>query len=212
MFLRRYTNLRLIPEEQITKENKKVSLQVYYEKQALKTLAQLGPYAFEEISGEVVQSVMFVLLNHIPNEEHSIVAFRWIRLKSAQKKKEYLIRGQGKYSQKNTNLIRLPGSPMGYWLSHSFLKVINNGLNIKNGARTRAGLTTSESKRYYRKHWELKNLDGWLAIANGGSFKKWAGHILDYLRWGEGWITILSETGNRLPSLEYYTESGVYLK
>ena len=57
---------------------------------AVESLAHLGSAAFEEISGEVVQSVMFVLGNGRPTPEHRMVAFRLVGLKSPAEKARVL--------------------------------------------------------------------------------------------------------------------------
>jgi len=211
MFLSSYAEIRAVSEEKLIGERSKNMFTGLLRETSIETLAQLGPHAFEEISGEVVQSAMFVFVNQIPSVNHNIVAFRLVGLRSVREKNEYLVQGWGKYVQKNVNILSLPGSPLGYWLSNNFIKIISSGANIKQGAYTKAGLTTADSIRFYRKHWEIGSVTSWLQISNGGSFKKWTGHNLDYLRWGKGWIAILKERGNKLPSLEYYSIPGVFL-
>ena len=211
MFLSSYAEIRAISEEKLIEERNKSIFTGLLRETSIETITQLGPHAFEEISGEVVQSAMFVFANKVPSINHDIVAFRLVGLRSAREKSEHLVQGLGKYAQKNVNILSLPGSPLGYWLSSNIIKIISSGANIRQGAYTKAGLTTADSVRFYRKHWEIVSPTSWLLISNGGSFKKWTGHNLDYLRWGKGWIDILRKRGNKLPSLEYYTIPGVFL-
>ncbi|HLG77443.1 MAG TPA: hypothetical protein VKX46_13590, partial [Ktedonobacteraceae bacterium] len=61
---------------------------------SIEVLAHLGPNAFEEIVGEVVQSAMFVLANHIPSKDHKITAIRLVGIKNADDKKRILQEGK----------------------------------------------------------------------------------------------------------------------
>ncbi|HNS53036.1 MAG TPA: hypothetical protein PKO09_17885 [Anaerolineae bacterium] len=178
---------------------------------SIEAIAHLGPGAFEEISGEVVQSVMFTLCVSTPSTGHTVTAYRLVHFRGSAHKADALRRSLGRYSQKTQLMTSLPGSPLGYWLSDKLLNVIAGKAVIRLGAHTRAGLTTGEGTKYYRKHWELPDPQTWLPIANGGSYRKWQGHRVEFLRWGTGWQQILSQLGNKLPSREYYAVPGVVL-
>ncbi len=56
----------------------------------LDALAHLGAGAFEEISGEVVQNAMFILVQQQPGPEHRLNAIRLVGLKSPQEKARVL--------------------------------------------------------------------------------------------------------------------------
>ena len=53
---------------------------------SIEALAHLGPRAFSEIGGEVVNSVAFVLARSTPAPEHRITAFRLVGPKSPEEK------------------------------------------------------------------------------------------------------------------------------
>ncbi|HEY8504943.1 MAG TPA: hypothetical protein VIL46_10200, partial [Gemmataceae bacterium] len=48
------------------------------ERTTIPTLAHLGPRAFEEIGGEVVNIALFTLCSASPDPEHRLVAFRLV--------------------------------------------------------------------------------------------------------------------------------------
>src|SRR5204863_3226218 len=56
------------------------------EQTAVTTLAHLGPCAFAEISGEVVNTALFTLRAARPTVEHCLVAYRLVGLKSPAEK------------------------------------------------------------------------------------------------------------------------------
>src|SRR6266487_545933 len=75
MFFKSYIDLRALSEESAVKDPKKRKFMGLLRETSIEILAHLGSNAFEEISGEVVQSVMFTLSNCSPSKEHAISAF-----------------------------------------------------------------------------------------------------------------------------------------
>jgi hypothetical protein len=57
---------------------------------SIETLAHLGPRAFGEISGEVVNIVLFTLAKKIPAKDHRLTAFRLIGPKNPEEKDRLL--------------------------------------------------------------------------------------------------------------------------
>ena len=58
------------------------------ERQTIECLSHLGSHAFEEISGEVVNTALFVLTQEPSSVQHEIIAFRLIGLRSPNEKAE----------------------------------------------------------------------------------------------------------------------------
>lgn len=99
MFLRSFADLRALDEEKEKTEEQKKKKKERKKRKAfggvlrettIETLAHLGPGAFGEISGEVVNSVMFVLARSAPAPEHRLTAFRLIGPKSPEEKDRLL--------------------------------------------------------------------------------------------------------------------------
>ena len=78
MFLRSFADLRALPQNKLANAHKKGHFTGLLRETSIEALAHLGANAFEEISGEVVQSVMFTIANHVPSAEHRMVAFRLV--------------------------------------------------------------------------------------------------------------------------------------
>jgi len=212
MFLKSFTVLRAMPEDSLRPIRQKTRFTGLLREACVEAVAHLGPNAFEEISGEVVQSAMFVTSRRVSSPNSRLLAYRLVGIENAAEKANALQRQDPHFTIEHRDLLVLPGSPFGYWLDENFLKVVNSDGNVRAGAKTRSGLTTGNSPRFYRKHWEISyNKIDWLPLANGGSYRKWYGNNFDYLRWGSGWENILSDLGNRLPSREYYGLEGVVL-
>jgi hypothetical protein len=73
------------------------------EETAVTTLAHLGPRAFEEIGGEVVNVALFTLRRGAPAPEHRITAFRLVGPKSPAEKHRLLLRALGSLQRDASN-------------------------------------------------------------------------------------------------------------
>jgi len=90
MFLRSFAELRAVPDERLAETRNQQEFTGLLRETGIEGVAHLGPNAFEEISGEVVQSVLFTLSNAPPPAAHRLTAFRLIGLKSAAEKAKLL--------------------------------------------------------------------------------------------------------------------------
>ena len=96
MFLRSFAELRAVDQDQLERLPSD-AFRGLLRDATLETLAHLGPSAFGEISGEVVNTVLFTLSNTCPPADHRLTAFRLIGPKSPEEKDALLrqaLRGQ----------------------------------------------------------------------------------------------------------------------
>lgn len=200
-------------------------------KKHLDTMLHLGPGAFEEISGEVVQSTAFVLRNY-DLLKSSGTYLRLIDERVASKKKErvqeavknpsvpyrYMFE-QGKFNE-------IPGGQMAYWISE---KIVNsfNEVNVGSKLTTREGMATADNDRFLRfwhevsfpritfrcksKEDALQRQGKWFPYNKGGSFRKWYGNN-DYLvNWENDGFEIrnnIDEETGRIRSHNYNGDFG----
>ena len=162
MFLASYDNLR-----------KKIY------RQHIVNIAHLGPRAFEEISGEIVQTTSFVFRNaYTPNY---IGTYRRLVEYSSQSKKEAaFLSGNGQYTSKQDGFDTIPGAPIAYWVSDKFLACYDNPL-ISTVAFSDGQILTGNNDKYLRHIWEVTKNDiddrKWALHAKGGEFRRWYGNI-----------------------------------
>ncbi|MBW1700381.1 MAG: N-6 DNA methylase [Deltaproteobacteria bacterium] len=114
MFLRSFVNLRALPEEKLKKA--KDRFQGLLRESTIETIAHLGPRAFAEISGEVVNIVLFTLRNLLPKPEHMITAYRLIGPKSSSEKANALAKRkpQDAFSVKQSAFLNITESPLAW--------------------------------------------------------------------------------------------------
>ncbi len=159
-------------------------------------MAHLGPRAFEEIGGEVVQTTSFVLRrSHI--DGYQGIYCRLIEPTTQQGKEEMFLSGENRYTAQQSNFSKIPGAPVAYWVSEKGIKCFSAD-SIGNRALLCQGLTTTDNEKYVRFWQEVEivnigfNMNSeqahasgrkWFPFNKGGSFCKWYGNnelIVDY--------------------------------
>lgn len=149
-------------------------------------MAHLGPRAFEEIGGEVVQTTAFVL-NKLAVCGYKGAYCRLIEPTTQQGKEELYLSGSNRYEANQENFSKIPGSPIAYWVSENILKSYANN-SMDEIAKPRHGLATSNNERFLRIWHEVNILKTsiivkndytkkWYPINKGGAYRKWYGNL-----------------------------------
>ena len=161
-------------------------------------MAHLGPRAFEEIGGEVVQTTSFVLRNsHIADYKGTYC--RLIEPTTQQGKENMYLAGENRYTAQQSNFSKIPGSPVAYWVSENALDKFVMFKRLGDFGNGRIGLITGDTGRFIRLWQEIplshigfsvKNNEEsiishkrWFPIQNGGEFRRWYGNIDSVVDW-----------------------------
>lgn len=149
-------------------------------------MAHLGPRAFEEIGGEVVQTTSWLMINSKVDEYKGTYA-RLIEPTTQQGKEELYLTGDNRYSREQENFNKIQGSPIAYWVSDNFIRAFENETLYKYSVSPSQNITGNNNK-FIRKHWELDKLkighkDMWIFYAKGGGYRKWWGNLEDVVNW-----------------------------
>ena len=210
MFLRTFTDMRVLPEEKI-KRSKRKEFTGLLRETTIETLAHLGPRAFSEISGEVVNICLFSLVNRIPTDLQQFAAFRLIGPQGPAAKEELLRKTIGNTKSRNlffpfqNSFVSIPESPIVYWVGADLLSLLRSDLRICNEADVRRGLDSGHDERFVRFFWELSlPPNGWYPYSKGGGYKKWSGlehWVLDWRKGPEGFNGV---KGARVQNVSYY--------
>jgi hypothetical protein len=234
MFLRSFAELRAMPEEKIQEIRRPGTFTGLLRETSIEALAHLGPNAFEEISGEVVQSAMMTLANRKPANEHRMAAFRLVGVKSVGEKVKVLQQAKqlqvsrNEYSPKQSDLLSIPETPLVYWLLPRFFKLLQSTYRLHDLADVRQGLATADNERFLRYFWEVENLGTvcdnkplkriWFWYAKGGRYQKWAGLEWFVINWFKGGAAIkefvvtlpgTTHWSRRVASEPYYFRPGL---
>ena len=129
-------------------------------------LTHLGTRAFEDIGGEVVQTVTFVLKKaHI--KEFLGTYVRLVDYASQKEKEEAFLKGLNRFKTKTETFSRVPGNMLIYWQDEQFLSNFDNKL-IGDAINARVGLDTGDNDKYLRL-WEEISFDKLLKTATTSS-------------------------------------------
>ena len=155
-------------------------------------LAHLGPRAFEEIGGEVVQSVAFILQNK-KNNNYVGTYERLTEFSTAQEKEtNYLksVENQNSnyvYRSNQAKFKKIPSNPISYWASR---KVVNNFKykSLYDFSISPSQNVTGNNPRFLRFFWEINhyvigNKNKWIFYAKGGGYRKWWGNLINIINW-----------------------------
>ncbi len=171
-------------------------------------MAHLGPRAFDEIGGEVVQTTSFVLQNcHVPNRKANYV--RLIDYKSESEKEAAFLSTDHcpLYTSMQSNFSKIPGSPVAYWVSERFSNMFSlPALNEKVLKICKGGFTGNNDK-YLRLWYEVDWRDipqKWHSYSKGGNYRKWYGNSSHVIYWKNDGAMLKSDKHAGMGASKYY--------
>jgi hypothetical protein len=192
-------------------------------------MAHLGPRAFDEISGEVVQTTSFVM------RAKTILNYtgRYLRLLSGESesaKMELFLSKANESFTSQDKFDAIPGAPYAYWLNDTFLDAFRHEI-ISKVAKPRQGLATGDNDRFLRLWYEpnfenlgfgCKDRDAardskkkWFPCNKGGTYRRWFGnndYIVDWENDGFGIKNNRDANGrqkSRPQNMDYYFRKGI---
>ena len=98
---------------------------------------------------------------------------------------------ENRFAQVSTdNFSKIPGSPVAYWVSASFIQAFEKGISIdKISDFTGSQHKTADNERFLRSWWEIDSNviinNDWIFYIKGGEFRKWYGNIELVVDWRE---------------------------
>jgi len=180
------------------------------------TLAHLGPAAFEEISGEVVNVALFTLRAASPPPEHRLTAFRLIGPKSPTEKEALLRRAISGTAAavvstpRQADFLAIPETPFVYWLRPRFFELLGARPKVSEFGAAVRGLNTNDDSRFLRFFWETTSNDQekWVPYCKGGGYARWQGLDHYVAKWENSGQEIKSTGRAIIPSQHLYFRWG----
>ena len=156
------------------------------------SLLHLGPHTFDELSGEVVQNVVFTVSND--NFSKKSLCYRLVNGKTCgEKEKEFIKCKNNPFIVKQSDLQIIPGKPLAYWTTENIISSFKNAKLLTELAYARVGMFTGDNNRFLKEWWEVQSKDTgfhtennessvnsckkWFGYNKGGGFKKWYGNL-----------------------------------
>lgn len=159
------------------------------------TLLHLGPRTFPEIGGEVVQNASFTFFKAKPFNKGSFV--RLVDFENSELKRNKTLEAIQNpkcgwfYTKNQKDFEKIPGNPIGYWLSENIVNIFDNALLLSEYANVKQGLATADNNRF-RRNWQEVAINRtslnneylkWMPYNSGGDFRKWYGNQFYVVNW-----------------------------
>lgn len=190
-------------------------------------MVHLGAKAFEEISGEMVQTTSFVI-QHSNIMKRKGLYCRLVEPTTAQGKEELFNSGENRYVARQDRFERIPGAPVTAYVAGDTLSLIyEKGKTINDIGDVKIGMGTGNNDLFLRLWWEVKNntIDYSLSdisqiestnkkyfpYSKGGERKRWYGNH-EYVVWfdNDGQKEMARISGHRENGgYDYYFHKGV---
>jgi len=191
MYLRSFSRLRL-NKAKLKKQEK--SFPGLLAATTIESLVHIGPRGFSDISGEVVNSVMFVLKNRIPQQNHRIHAITIVDVEGVSEKSIELLKAISRDSTVNNSrkyrvfqrvLHTVPEAPVIYDAPEEIFKLFLLPKSLQDVAVVESGLKSGDNDRWVRNIWEVRDSSRWVRLLKGGRYSRWIQEIDSVVDWRE---------------------------
>lgn len=197
-------------------------LRAKLQKEEMINMAHLGPRAFEEIGGEVVQTTAFVLQKHHLQGYKGCYA-RLIEPTTQDAKEAMFLAETNRYTAQQDNFSKIPGAPVAYWVSEKKANLFKTPLEEKLNCKT--GLICGNNEKYIRSWSEVNsNRIGygmlslsqastseyvWFPYNHGGTRRKWYGNHIEVVNLYRNGYTMRQEKASMFRNELYYFREGI---
>jgi len=188
------------------------------------TLAHLGPHAFEEIKGEVVQVAAFVFKDRSRSPLFGSY-FDLTSFQSPESKREALESKSNKFITSTNLFADLPRNVFAYFVSPHTMDAFKNGVPLKIIAEAFTGLQTGDNERFIYRWSEISRRNicfersvnndkkyqdiKWVPYVKGSDFRKWYGNHEFILNWQFDGAEIKAHKSATVRNQQYYFRSGL---
>lgn len=141
----------------------------------------LGARAFDEIKGEVVQTITFIVSNSLKTD----TTFYNLKLGKSTEEKSKLFFSSKSYKENLLSFLQFAGYQFGFWLNKTVQQTFKESPISKFGD-AKQGLKTGNNAYFIKLWFEIskdKMYNKWFPVETGGDFRKWYGNGLSVLNW-----------------------------
>ena len=176
----------------------------------LKRVVQVGSRAFDDISGEKVNTTMFIIENN--KKKKSGEYCRLIKYDTPESKKENLTREKNWYKCNQDEFHKIEGKPFVFWISDNMRELFNENKPLGDVVHIKQGLATGDNARFVRYFWEVK-ADSigsrWRRYCKGAGFRQYYGGIDSILDWGKSGNKIKQFSRSVIRNEKFYFREGI---
>jgi len=197
---------------------------------AIETMPHVGPRAFEEVSGEKVNTTLLALRHERQEAARQGAVGTYFRLVKERDAQEKRARFEGALANlragvpdplvlhyRQAEFDAIPGSPWVYWITPDLRLLFSRGPQLGNIADVCLGMRTGANFRFLRFWWEVgtaaiargcrshteasRSSKKWFPYMKGGGFKRWYGNQEVVVEWSDDGAIIKENTKHHYPQL-----------
>ena len=199
-------------------------IRIDFEKKRIVNLVHLGTRAFEEIGGEVVQTVAFVI-NGKKTPNYRAVYKRLTQYESATQKEQEFFNSLNNYITKFEKFTAIPGLNIAYWISDNVISAFKSNNLLGYISYPRKGNSTSNNDRFLRFWFEVSDeklnigareivkedtiVRRWFPYNKGGSYRKWFGNNEYVVDWKNDAAEMRKIPSAVIANYQFFTKPGV---
>lgn len=173
-------------------------------------MLHLGTKAFEEIGGEVVQTVAFTF-NRLDISKYNGNYCKLTDYTSAAEKEKRFLGRCNLYCANQGDFASIEGQPIAYWVSHNLASLFKIK-KVKAKYQVSNCIQPGDSALYLRR-WSEVNAktipNKWRFVSKGGAYRKWYGNDDYVIEWGNDGEIMLNHPNTTLRSKESYFQEGI---
>ncbi len=183
----------------------------------IQSMAHIGARGFDSISGEVVATTAFIILNkNFPNNKG--VYIKLVSGNSEKEKSNMALRAIQDSELYNdiffkisaNELSKIPNAPIGYWIRSNMLSLydfdtLSSRFDLSNC------IQPGNSEFFLRRWFEIvkKSLNyKWIFVSKGGSYRKWYGNIEFVIDYSDNGAFLLKNPSTTFRTPEKYFQNG----
>lgn len=178
---------------------------IFLDNNSIVTMAHLGPRAFEDIGGEVVQTTAFVFRNST-YYSYEGQYLRLVDFRDTKEKEQRALKAIGnpsvdyRFVNNGSKFNLISGRPVAYWVSDKVSGAYTKGELLGNISKPKSGQNTGDNNRFIRRWYEVSNnriafgiskeelatsSKKWIPYNKGGEYRKWYGNYNHVINWAD---------------------------
>lgn len=180
----------------------------------IRSMVQLGPHGFEDIGGEKVNTVLFVISKKATHNYLST----FFRLSESYDKRASILSCCNNdsphliYKLDQHNFKTIEKNPFIYWVSGRIFKIFKAYKKVRDFADPKFGINTGNNDLFVRYWWEINQEDicidkKWTNYMKGGEFNKYYGNQDYVVNFDENAMSRFS--GSAIRNREYFYREGI---
>ena len=185
-------------------------------------------YKFKPFSKDVTEQVKSLNKPYIPGSsiKGAIMNAIIFNLLNDNKEKVFLERKESQFFLNTScDFLKLPNNILAYWLTDNEKDILENAEKLESKMQIKQGLATGNNELFVRNWFEVdfnniefhahdyKDFNNskklYAPYNKGGNFRKWYGNKENIIKFNNYNYSKLLESGNHLPSREYYFKRGI---